>query len=166
MQNLLRLWSAPLAALVLVVFPVSRDEVLAPDGQRGLGAELTLQEFHALVRSDEPEDVAFLGGLYALAGEIQIQIALVRDQYRGRGYLALLERGTDESIANLHDAYLRARQDPLPVLERGKKSGRAFAHMLCDTRFNVRLELLILVRKEEVFVFEFIQLLQRSRTQQ
>jgi hypothetical protein len=130
------------ALLTGAAWSAANQELLAPDGERGLGAETTLQEFHSLLRSKDEADVGFLDGLYGLEGEIGVQVALVREHYRKQGWFALLERRDEQDLAHLHAAYLSARDGAIEALGGKPKPARALAQMLSDTRFNVRLQLL------------------------
>lgn len=117
-------------------------EPLAPDGQRGLGAETPLQELKKLLRSPKGEDAAFLAHLTGLEGEIRVSLAILRAHYRERGLFDLLGPRKEENLNALHEEYRAARRDAMGRLARADDAARLFASLLCDTRFNVRCDLL------------------------
>ncbi len=129
--------------------PRSDEEALAPDGQRGLGAEADVQELVRLFRSSDEEDQSFRSRLRQLPGDAAILCGSLREEHRARGYFELLKEPREVRLPALHAAFLSAQQDPIPVLAAGDDRARAFATMSLDPRFRVRLEL-VAEREREV----------------
>jgi hypothetical protein len=129
---------AVVAGSTIVAAP-QKAERLAPDGQRGLGETTKLSDLQKLLRSDKPADVEFLKGLYSLENDARIQLSLLRERYRARGWF---EWVGSEDLNLLHESYRASAGRELAELGRAGRAGEAYAEMLCDTRFNVRAAIL------------------------
>lgn len=110
----------------------------APDGQPGIGDAFELSELLDRMRATKDDEKALLAGLEALGGEVGLLFATVAEEYRSRGYYALLEPEAKLDLATLHAAWREAAADPEPLLARGGARARALAGMLLDPRFRVR----------------------------
>jgi anti-sigma factor ChrR (cupin superfamily) len=110
----------------------------APDGQPGLGEAFELSELLDRMRATKDEEQDWLAGLEALGGEVGLLFATAAEEYRSRGYFALLEPEAALDLATLHAAWREAAADPEPLLAQGGVRGRALAGMLLDPRFRVR----------------------------
>ncbi len=125
-------------SLVGLALGAVAQEGRAPDGQPGLGDRFELSHLLDLVRATKDEERAWLGTLDALGGEVGLLFATAAEEYRARGYLALLEPDAKADLASLHSAWRDAAADPEPILARGGPRARALAGMLLDPRFRVR----------------------------
>lgn len=125
-------------ALVCLSVGATAQEGRAPDGQPGLGDEFELSHLLDLVRATKEEERAWLGTLDALGGEVGLLFATANEEYRSRGYFALLEPEAKADLATLHAAWREAAADSELPLARGGVRARALAGMLLDPRFRVR----------------------------
>lgn len=128
-------------ALAVLALGAVAQEGRAPDGQPGLGDDFALPRLLDLVRASKEEERAWLSTLDALGGEVGLLFATAAEEYRSRGYFALLEPqvGTDAGL--LLATWREAAADPEPWLMRGGTRGRALAGMLLDPRLRVRAKL-------------------------
>ncbi|HVS08522.1 MAG TPA: hypothetical protein VMS76_01515, partial [Planctomycetota bacterium] len=133
---LLAILAAPLPAQ-------SREarDALAPDGHRGLGASTPLKEILPLFRARHGRDAEFLEGLARLSGDVRLQLAGEKERCRALGAFDLVGPRPESSLAELHEAFRRAERDPMDVLGSGGAAARAFALLLADTRFRVRMQI-------------------------
>lgn len=122
--------------------PSSDTTLLAPDGQRGLGAHTELPTLLSLVRSTRDADREFFNSLRALSTEVRILVASTAERYRQRGYFTLLIATTSSDIDALHRAVRTLEVDPLPRLASKDPGAKALAGMLLDPRFKARANVL------------------------
>lgn len=120
----------------------------APDGRRGLGPEPEVRDLSRLFHSSDPADEAFLGALYDLPSEVDVMVGTLREEYRARGYFAILEEADEVNLENLHLRFDRMALDPLVAMSEGGESARAFAACFVDPRFRVRRTILEGWRRE------------------
>lgn len=120
--------------------PQAGDFGLAPDGKRGFGSDIQPRELARLLRSDDPQDKAFLSELAQLAMTTRIVLADVQKHYEARGYFKLLSASAGDDVLALHREYERLRKHPGEVLAVGDQGARTLAALLVDTKFNVRRE--------------------------
>ena len=131
-----------LALLVGVGAAQAPDDLpRAPDGRPGLGGGLDRSGLMRLLRTPDAEQEAFLQELDQLASSVSVLVQNTLGLYRSRGYLALLQGEPEESHASLSRAFRLAREDFEGWLPREDPASDAFARMLVDTRYQVRLEL-------------------------
>jgi len=127
--------------LVGLALPLAAQEGVAPDGQPGLGDGFELSHLLDLMRATKPEERAWLGTLDGLGGEVGLLFATALEEYRARGYLALLDSDEQVDLDALHAAWRAAALDPEPLLARGGPRARALGGMLLDARFRARADL-------------------------
>jgi hypothetical protein len=128
-------------ALLGLTLSARGQEGRAPDGQPGFGDRLELPGLLDLVRASREEERAWLGTLDALGSEVGLLLAAASEEYRSRGYFALLDAGSSADLAALHAAWREASADPAPILRQGGHRSRALAGMLLDPRFRARAQL-------------------------
>src|SRR5262249_40691559 len=119
-----------------------QSNAVAPDGQRGLGAQTALSDLLSLMRSTHDDDRRFLADLRALGTDLRILIASTTERYRQRGYTELLDAGQQPTLEALHAAFHALELDPLARLARDDAGAQALARMLLDLRFRARIGVL------------------------
>lgn len=133
------LWS--LGSVVLVAFasagPIAGDGALAPDGKRGFGAEPVLADTLAIVRATHAADQAFLKELDGLPSEVEVLATAALERYRQRGYLKLVERGQEATLALVHAELKATLEHPFEALGDGAR-GELAAKLVCDVRLRLR----------------------------
>lgn len=143
LTNAARIFLALTLGLCLASTPARADNTtLAPDGQRGLGAQTQLSSLLTLVRSTRDGDREFFTSLRALSTEVRILVASTTERYRQRGYFALLIANTTFDIDALHTAVRALEADPLARLACRDAGAKALAGMLLDPRFQARARVL------------------------
>jgi hypothetical protein len=110
----------------------------APDGDRGFGAGRSLREVARLLRSSAEEDRAVVAALYKLESEVRILLALLTDQYKGRGYFEMLGPRADPSLDRLGSVFRAKQGEALRELAQGGAPAELLARMLVDARFRAR----------------------------
>jgi hypothetical protein len=116
-------------------------DALAPDGHRGLGASTPLKEILPLFRERHGRDAEFLEELGRLSGDVRLQLAGEKERCRALGAFDLVGPRPESSLAELYETFRRAERDPMDVLGSGGAAARAFALLLADTRFRVRMQI-------------------------
>lgn len=133
------LWS--LGSVVLVAFasggPIAGDGALAPDGKRGFGAEPVLADTLAIVRATHAADQTFLKELDGLPSEVEVLATAALERYRQRGYLKLVERGQEATLALVHAELKATLEHPFEALGDGAR-GELAAKLVCDVRLRLR----------------------------
>jgi hypothetical protein len=110
----------------------------APDGERGFGTGRSLRDISRLLRSPAEEDRAVVARLFKLESELRILLALVTDQYKQRGYFALLGSSSDANLDVLGAAFRGKQREAARELAQASAQSELFAHMLVDARFRAR----------------------------
>lgn len=124
--------------LVALALPGVSQTGVAPDGQPGFGDSFDLTDLLDLVRATKDEERAWMARLDGLGGEVGLLFATALEEYRARGYFALLESDADVDLARLHGAWRSSAADAEAQLGRGGPRARALAAMLLDPRFRAR----------------------------
>jgi hypothetical protein len=117
------------------------QEGRAPDGQPGFGDRFELSGILDLMRASRDEERDWLASLDALGSEVGMLFATATEEYRTRGYFAILDAGAAPGLGSLHATWRAASNDPEPILQRGGQRARILAGMLLDPRFRVRAQL-------------------------
>ncbi len=110
----------------------------APDGERGFGNGRSLRDIARLLRSTADEDRAVVARLFKLESELRILLAQVADQYKERGYFALLGSANDASLDVLGAAFRSKQKEAARELAQDSAQTELFARMLVDARFRSR----------------------------
>ena len=132
-------------ALLLVglagLIPTDDGSSLAPDGARGFGQGVEPAAILRVLRSSDEADEAFLSELAELPGRVPTAVDELERPYRRLGYFALVD-DPEASVDELHASFVEALRDPVAALARAEPQATAFAAMLVDVRFRVRLDLI------------------------
>ncbi|MBI5363799.1 MAG: hypothetical protein HZA53_11520 [Planctomycetes bacterium] len=139
--------SSPVTAGAKTTSPTARtaararaDEFGAPraqDGARGFGYGRTRRDVERLLRSNAPEDRAFLGGLRDLAHDVELELGAIDARYRECGWYATLEPGEAHPEA-LGRRFRELSTDVPRVLRSGGAPADLLARLLTDQRFRTR----------------------------
>jgi hypothetical protein len=116
-------------------------DALAPDGHRGLGESTPLKGLLPIFRERHGRDAEFLEELARLSGDVRLQLAGEKERCRALGAFDLVGPRPESNLAELYEAFRRAERDPMEVLGSGGAAARAFALLLADTRFQVRMQI-------------------------
>jgi len=143
-----RLLAALAGAGSLASGPALDEGDRAPDGARGLGATGEAADVIGLLRSSRDEDQAFLAELDALPSRVEGALAELRAVYERLGYFAW-PADDAAGLDDLHAAFERGLADPYAALREDEPRSTAFAAMLVDVRFRVRLEIVRAWRTSE-----------------
>ncbi|MCY3004226.1 MAG: hypothetical protein NTV21_20720 [Planctomycetota bacterium] len=134
-----------LGCLLLVAIasagPRAGDGALAPDGKRGFGPEASLTETLAIVRATHEADQQFLKELDGLPSEVEVLSTAALERYRQRGYLKLVERSKEASLALVHAELKATLEHPFEALGDGAR-GELAAKLVCDVRLRLRARVL------------------------
>lgn len=139
--------SSPLPAGVKTTNPTTRtterarvDEFGAPrahDGERGFGYGRTRRDVERLLRSNAPEDRAFLAGLRDLARDVELELDALDVRCRERGWYATLE-SNDADTEALGRRFRELATNVPRVLRSGGPPADLLARLLTDLRFRTR----------------------------
>ena len=122
------------------------DQPTAPDGRPGIGGAGSAREL-ARRADGAGEAAARLGeDLARLQSDLVVLTEMARRHYLGRGDFDLVGSGGD--LPALHAAFEAALPELELVLERGGARAEVMARLLLDLRFQLRIELLRLARRE------------------
>jgi hypothetical protein len=140
--------AAAIALCLAAAAPPRADHPLAPDGQRGLGAETKVGDLLSLLRSNRAEDERFLAQLFALKSDLRVLAGAVSARYRELGLYDALDRKAEPSLDALHARLAELEADPLAALAASGRAARAFARMEVDPRFHARARVLAAFERE------------------
>ncbi len=114
---------------------------IAPDGRRGFGDALSIQEIVKLLRSDDEEDRKFVSKLFGLESEVDIRAMRVRLDYEKAGYFELLPTSAEHELAPLHQAFFEQLESARVQLRETGEFSPAVARPWSDVSFVLRAEL-------------------------
>ncbi len=129
-----------LASLLTGSSAVAQVPVPAPDGERGLGAESSLQDILRPFRQPTDEDQAYWQSLTDLEGRIGRVVVQLERNYAERGLFEVLEE-RKATLQELHRELERFLPAPGPRIA-SKAHGAAWAELFLDTRARVRARVL------------------------
>jgi hypothetical protein len=117
----------------------------ALDGERGFGAGLDPEVLRRCVRRPEPEDGAFLDGLWTLARDVEILGSVAAVRYTALDYFTLVDDPRERhsrSISALHRD-VRAYERRAMKVALGDRRGLALARVMADPYFQARMRVLV-----------------------
>ncbi len=136
----------PTAALIALTF--LGDHPTAPDGRRGFGDQLTIQEVQKLLHSPKGDDEVFVDRLFNLESQVEVRTLKVRVAYEEQGYFDLLERTDEHELAPLHEAFVNQIAGARASLEETGEFPPAMARVWPDIAFVLRAELLSTLERD------------------